>query len=163
MATEFPDDTSLKVTRHIAAPVERVWRAFTDPVDMAAWMWAGWGANTEAKADVRVGGRYEVYTTAPELDPDWPTDRWGFLGNYCEVAENRRLSYTVHWDGPVGYNQTGEMVIDELVIVDMVADGTATQVAMWHGGLPADGQSAAEHARGIEAMFDALDELVATG
>lgn len=161
MATEFPDSTSLRVTRTVAAPVERVWRAFTDPVDMAAWMWAGWGSGTAAEADVSVGGRYHVYTTAREMDPGWPTDRWGFVGYYTEIVENSRLSYTLHWDGPVGYNQTGDMVIDEFVIVDLADRDGATEIVMWHCGIPAVAGAAAEHGRGIEAMFDTLDGLVA--
>jgi uncharacterized protein YndB with AHSA1/START domain len=161
VAVEFPDATSVRVSRRVNASPERVWRAFTDPADMAAWMWAGWGADTTADADVRVGGRYRVYTTAPEHETGWPTDRWGFLGYYTDVVENGRLAYTIHWDGPVGYNQTGAMVVDEAVIVEMSRSGTATDVVMWHVGIPADGVSAAEHGRGIEEMFGALDRLVA--
>jgi hypothetical protein len=53
------------------------------------------------------------------------------------------------------------MVVDEAVIVEMSRSGTATDVVMWHVGIPADGVSAAEHGRGIEEMFGALDRLVA--
>lgn len=107
------------------------------------------------------GGRYSVYTTAPGHETGWPTDRWGFLGYYVEIVENRRLVYTIHWDGPVGYNQTGAMVVDEAVIVEMDANGDATDVVMWHLGIPPDGVSAAEHGSGIVEMFGALDRLVA--
>jgi len=161
MATDFPDDTSVRVTRWVGAPVERVWQAFTNPADMAAWMWAGWGTDTVAESDLRVGGRYRIYTTAPEMDPGWPTDRWGFVGYYADIVENERLVYSIHWDGPVGYNQTGEMVADEVVIVEMVGRDAATDVVMWHVGIPAQDGSAAEHGKGIEAMFDALERLVA--
>lgn len=161
MALEFPDATSVRVSRRVAASPERVWRAFTEPTEMAAWMWAGWGSDTSAEADLRVGGSYRVYTTAPSNDTGWPTDRWGFLGYYVDIVENRRLAYTIHWDGPVGYNQTGAMVVDEAVIVDMAANGAGTDVVMWHVGIPADGVSAEEHGKGIEEMFSALDRLVA--
>ena len=161
MTTEFPDATSLRVTRTIAAPVERVWQAFVDPADMAAWMWAGWGSETAAEVDLRIGGRYGVYTTAPRMEPGWPTDRWGFVGYYTEIVEGRRLGYTLHWDGPVGYNQTGDMVVDEFVVVDFTEVDGATETVMWHCGIPAVEGAAAEHGGGIEAMFDALDRLVA--
>ena len=161
MDVEFPDATSVRVTHQVPASPERVWRAFTDPADMAAWMWAGWGTDTAAESDVRIGGRYSVYTTAPGHETGWPTDRWGFVGYYTEIVERRRLGYTIHWDGPVGYNQTDAMVVDEVVSVEMAANGTATDLVMWHMGIPPDGVSAAEHGKGILEMFGALDRLVA--
>ena len=160
MAIEFPDATSVRVTHQVAASPERVWRAFTQPADMAAWMWAGWGTETSAESDLRVGGRYEVYTTAAGHETDWPTDRWGFVGYYVDLIENRRLVFTIHWDGPVGYNQSGEMVVDEVAIVDLAANGDGTDIVMWHVGIPPDGVSAEEHGKGIEEMFGALDRLV---
>ncbi len=124
-------------------------------------MWAGWGTDTDAQVDLRIGGRYSVYTTAPEMESGWPTDRWGFVGYYTEVVEGRRLAYTLHWDGPVGYNQSGDLVVDESVIVDFADTDGATETVMWHCGIPAVEGAAQEHGRGIEAMFDALDGLVA--
>lgn len=127
---------------------------------MAAWMWAGWGSDTSASSDLRIGGRYEVYTTSPRADADWPTDRWGFYGYYTELDEPHRLSYTLHWDGPVGYNQTGEDIADEAVIIDLLDMDGATKITMWHVGIPPVDGAAAEHGRGIEAMFDALAALL---
>ena len=161
MTTTFPDETSLRIERRMLASPERVWYALTDPEQMAAWMWGGWGSDTAAESDLRVGGRYEVYTTAPEPVPDWPTDRWGFAGYYCEIDPGSRLIYTLHWDGPVGYNQKGERVPDEFVIVDLVGGGDATMLTMQHFGIPADGMSAQEHGKGLEATFDVLEQMLA--
>ena len=161
MATDFPDDTSLRVSRRLDAAAARVWDAFVSPQQMATWMWAGWGSDTVAEADVRVGGRYSVYTTAPEMVDGWPTDRWGFLGYYTQIVEPERLVYTIHWDGPVGYNQTDDVVADEFVIVTITEADGASDVVMWHCGIPADGISAPEHAKGIEVMFDVLEGLLA--
>ncbi|NND01930.1 MAG: SRPBCC domain-containing protein [Acidimicrobiia bacterium] len=161
MATEFPDETSVRVTRTIDASLDRVWQAFVDPSDMAAWMWAGWGSDTTAAADLRIGGRYEVYTTSPRPDPNWSSDRWGFYGYYTAIDAPSRLSYTLHWDGPVGYNQTGEPVADEAVIINLQTADGGTRMDMWHIGIPAVAGAAAEHGRGIEAEFDALERLVA--
>ena len=124
-------------------------------------MWASYKGDTTAAADVRVGGRYEVYTDAQSDDTGWPSDRWGFAGYYVEVVPSERLVYTIHWDGPVGYNQTGDLVLDEAVIVDLTERDSATEVVMWHVGIPADGISAPTHAAGIEQMFDYLEQVVA--
>ena len=128
---------------------------------MAAWMWAGWGSDTTAAADLRIGGRYEVYTTSHRPDPNWSTDRWGFYGYYTAIDEHSNLAYTIHWDGPVGYNQAGEAIADEAVIIDLVPVDDGTRITMWHVGIPAIEGAAAEHGQGIEAEFDTLESLLA--
>ena len=55
MSFTNPDGTEVVVTRTLRAPVERVYRAFTDPTDMAAWMWGPLAANPKADVDLRVG------------------------------------------------------------------------------------------------------------
>ncbi|KAA9153402.1 SRPBCC domain-containing protein [Microbacterium lushaniae] len=51
--------------RDFDAPVDRVWRAWTEPSDLRMW----WGPDgftcPRAEADVRVGGRIEVTMQAP--------------------------------------------------------------------------------------------------
>ena len=161
MTTDFPDETSLRVRRTLAADPQRVWTAFTTPDQMAKWMWADYQSNNSAAADLRVGGRYEVYTDAPDGEFGWEAKRWGFAGIYVEITPCERLVYTIHWDGPVGYNQTGDVVLDEVVFVDLREREGGTEVEMWHVGIPADGVSARTHAEGIESMFDHLDAVVA--
>ncbi|GAA0926475.1 hypothetical protein GCM10009558_106770 [Virgisporangium aurantiacum] len=48
--------TDLTITRTLAFPVDRVWRAMTDPVALAAWFWPQ-RFNPTAEVDLRVGGR----------------------------------------------------------------------------------------------------------
>lgn len=162
MAAQFPDSTSLRIRRSVAATPARVWEAFTRPEQMVRWMWADYESNGTASCDLRIGGRYEVYTDAPDGDFGWDGDRWGVAGVYVEVVPHRRLVYTIHWDAPVGYNQTGEEVIDEVVIVDLHERDGGTDIVLWHVGLPPDGVSAPAHADGIESMFDHLEAVVAS-
>jgi uncharacterized protein YndB with AHSA1/START domain len=49
--------STLRLTRVLAAPPERVWRVFTDPTALAAWFWPQHFATT-VETDPRVGGRY---------------------------------------------------------------------------------------------------------
>lgn len=160
MSTEFPDDTSLRIRRSITATAERVWKAFTRPEQMVRWMWAGYQANSTASCDLRIGGRYAVSTDAPDGDFGWDSDRWEFSGIFIEIVPQRRLVYTIHWNAPVGYNQTGAVVLDEVVFVEMSDRDGETEITMWHVGLPADDVSARTHAEGIESMFDHLEALV---
>ncbi len=160
MAVDFPDRTSLRVIRDLGIPVDRVWEAFVDPEHLGRWLWADHARNVTTEADVRTGGHYRCYTDAPDGDHDWPSDRWGVRGTYLEVIDRARLIYTLHWDAPVGYNESGDEVPDELVQVMFNEHPHGTRVTMIHGGLPDDGESARAHARGVEAMLDQLESIL---
>ncbi len=81
--------TELTVSRALAAPPERVWRAFTNPEELAAWLWPGsW--QTEVQADVRVGGRYRIAS---------PVSGMALTGEYVAVDPVTRLVQTWRWDG----------------------------------------------------------------
>jgi uncharacterized protein YndB with AHSA1/START domain len=156
---ENPDGTQVLGRRRFAAPVSRVWRAFTTPADMA-WMWTGYAENCVAENDLQVGGRYSVYTDSNATADGWHSDRIGRLGIYVEVVPEERLVYTLHWDAPVGYNQQGGVVTDEVMEVTFAADGDGTIVELRHRGIPDDGVSAVEHGKALAQEFDYLARLV---
>jgi uncharacterized protein YndB with AHSA1/START domain len=55
----------IEITRVFDAPRDKVWRAWTDPVELAKW-WGkrGWTAQAETIVmDVREGGTFRVVTT----------------------------------------------------------------------------------------------------
>ena len=157
---ENPDGTQVYASRRFSAPVSRLWRAFTEPGDMAAWMWAGYARNGRAESDLRVGGSYSVYTDSNATADGWPRDRIGRLGIYVEIVPEQRLAYTLHWDAPVGYNQKGDVVGDEVVLVTFRPVGDGTVVELRHLGIPDDGVSASEHGKALAAEFDYLAQLV---
>jgi uncharacterized protein YndB with AHSA1/START domain len=152
------DGGSITINRRFLASPERVWRAFTDPGDMAAWMWAGLGDNPRATADVRPGGRYEV--AIDHAEDGWDGDSAAKRGTYAVVEPPHRLVFTVHWDAPMGYNQQGSCVPSEVVVVRLSADGDGTLMQFEHHGVPDDGVAAPAHEAGISAEFDVLASLV---
>ncbi len=161
MSVEVIDGIKVVVTREFAATPERLYRAFTDAADAAAWMWGAAAPNAAAEMDVRVGGRYRVSKDAPEEDDSgWGTDRWAISGVFVELSPPNRLVYTLHWEGPVGYNQTGDEVLDEAAVVTIEQAGSGTRVVYHHIGIPDDGMSAAEHGKAVAATLDDLAALV---
>jgi len=74
----------------LEAPVERVWRAWTEPDELASWL-------TElANVRMEVGGPYELF-----WEPEHP-ERNSTLGCTITALEpNRLLAFT--WKGPVPY------------------------------------------------------------
>src|ERR1700704_3153006 len=79
------------IERTFDAPVDLVWRMWTDPEHFRAWYGPNGATIPVAKMDVRVGGTRLV---CMEMQfPDGPMQMW-FTGEYLEVVENERLVYT---------------------------------------------------------------------
>lgn len=161
MSVEVIEGIRAIVCSDFRATPDRLFRAFTEPSEAARWMWGANAPNVHAEMDVRIGGRYRVAKDAPpDDDSGWPSDRWAIAGTFIEIDPPRRLVYTLHWDGPVGYNQTGEIVLDEVAIVTFEASGAGTRVRYEHVGIPDDGVSAIEHGKAIEATLSDLADLI---
>ncbi len=160
MEITSPDGSQARGRFHFAAPPRRLWETFTDPADMARWMWGSYASNCRAESDLRVGGRYSVYTDSNATADGWPSDGIGRLGVYVEIVPEERLVYTLHWDAPVGYNQKGETVVDEIFVVTFSQDREGTLVEVSHLGIPDDGISAREHGRGLAQELETLAALV---
>ncbi len=81
--------SNFTITRHLDAERSRVWRAFHDPQEYAAWFNPGVDGVTTAYArhDLRVGGSIDLTAQFH----DGPASR--FLANVTDVVENSRLAY----------------------------------------------------------------------
>ena len=101
-----------------------------------------------------------MYTDSNATADGWRSDRIGRLGIYLEIVPERRLVYTLHWDAPVGYNQTGAVVADEAFLVTFTPDGDGTIVEVEHCGIPDDGGANIEHGRGLGEELTHLAQLV---
>jgi uncharacterized protein YndB with AHSA1/START domain len=128
--------SSLRISRTLAAPIDRVWAAFTDPEAVTAWFWPESMA-TKVTADVRPGGRFRIDATA---------GGFAVSGVYREVVEPSRLVMTWQWDGEE---------IESLVTIELIAHGEQTELDVRHDRL-ADDASRDQHALG---WSDCLDRL----
>jgi uncharacterized protein YndB with AHSA1/START domain len=135
---ETPDDKTVIATVTVDAAPGRVFAAFTDPGELAAWFWPARFATTY-RLDVREGGEFHVRSAAMDM---------GVRGRYLEVRPPARLAMTWQWDGEDEQSH---------VLVEFVATGVGrTLVTVTHGANPTvaarDG-----HAQGWR---DCLDRLV---
>jgi uncharacterized protein YndB with AHSA1/START domain len=143
---EATGDTAVVVRRLVAAPPERVFKAWTDPAQLSEW----WGpANFTcpvAEVDLRAGGHYRLVMQAvagPEM---------ALSGTYLTVEPPHRLVYTWHWEsGPAG----GEP--DSVVTVEFLDRDGDTEVVVTHGQFP-PGHDISQYKGG---WIDALDKLEA--
>lgn len=140
-------DTSLRMSRVIAAEPETVFRAMTEPGRMKKWM-APEGFDAEVEADVRVGGRYRIRMEGPEGAVHTA------VGAYREVEPPRRLVYTWDWE------EEGGRMGDTVVTVELEArdDGT-TEVVLTHELFPAP-EAVEEHEKGWTSCLDRLESLL---
>lgn len=117
-------NNSVKLHRVLAAPVEKVFKAFTDADAMAAWLPPYGFVCKVHSMTVKVGGSYTMsftnFTTG---------NSHSFGGEYLEVTPNELLKYTDRFDDP---NLPGEMITS--VVFKTVSCGTELQVTQ--EGLP---------------------------
>ena len=144
------------IERTLDAPVDVVWRMWTDPQHFKAWYGPHGATIPVAKMDVRVGGRRLVCMEMQT--PNGPMQMW-FTGEYREVVENQRLVYTesmsdehgnVLAPSAMGMPDVHPMTTE--VRVELEDVGGRTSMVMTHVGIPADSP-------GATGWLMALDKL----
>src|SRR5262245_63999794 len=90
MTDASPHD-AVVIERDFDAPVDLVWKMWTDPEHFKHWYGPDGASIPVAKMDVRVGGHRLVCMEVQM--PNGPVQMW-FAGEYREVVENQRLVYT---------------------------------------------------------------------
>lgn len=153
--------TSYTIDRTFPVPPERLFRAFTDPEDLRAWVWGADAPGVTAEVDLRVGGLVRVTMRMP--DAEGGEQVMGFRGVYAEVDAPRRLVHTVHWDSSVGYNEPGMNPVDEVLVTAIEPHENGARLRYTHLGIPDDGQSAPEHERSVRVTLDVLERHLAAG
>jgi len=108
---------SLTIKRRFKATPAQVFKAWTEPAQLAQWMGGPEITSVDAKADVRVGGRYQIRMTKAN-------DEHNVSGVYREVVPNEKLVFTWAW------RTMPER--ESLVTVHLKADGDHTIMTFTH-------------------------------
>jgi uncharacterized protein YndB with AHSA1/START domain len=143
-------NTSVRVSQRIRATPERLFRAWTDPKELANW-WRmdgpGW-AFAGASIDLRVGGRYRVAMTGPDGKAHVA------IGAYQEITRPTRLAFTWEWEDPA--SRVGETLVT--VELNDVGDDV-TEVILTHERF-ADSGRASGHESGWTQLLRLLDRAM---
>lgn len=145
---------ALVIERDFDAPVEMVWRAWSEAAHMQSW-WGPRGFTLPfCELDFRVGGRILLCMRGSGGDI-WST------GAYREIVKHQRIVYTSafcdekgniqpasHYGMPEGFGT------DMVVTVTFAAKGAKTKITLRHEGLP---ESMFESANG--GWSSSLDKL----
>jgi uncharacterized protein YndB with AHSA1/START domain len=80
----------INVETTVAAPIQKVWRAYTNPESVKQWNAASddWHT-TKATADLRVGGTFSSRMEAKDGSMGFD-----FAGTYTKIVENKLIEYS---------------------------------------------------------------------
>jgi len=145
MATARPEaGTTLRIQKAIAAPVAKVFEAWTRPEFMKRWMGPSDDFTVpEASADPRVGGSYRIVMRHRD-----GSEHVAF-GTYEEVTPPTKLVFTWSWESP---NSTK----DTLVTVELEARGETTLLKLTHERFP-NVEARDNHQKGWTGTLDRLE------
>ena len=141
MTNDNSSQDAVVIERSFDAPVELIWKMWTDPEHFKAWYGPKGATIPVAKIDLRAGG--ERLVCMEVQSPKGPMKMW-FAGEYREVVQNERLVYTefmcdehgnrlapAEMGMPEGHPMTTE------VRVELEDVGGRTKMVMTHIGIPA--------------------------
>lgn len=111
-------DREIVIERVVNAPREAVWRALTDPKQIAQWWGPNGFTNTHKRMEVKAGGVWEFTMHGPD-GTDYPNRIV-----YHEVVEPERLSYS-HGGGNEGHDDA-----DFEATIRLSAEGPKTRVTL---------------------------------
>ena len=143
-------DPDLLITRGFGAPLELVWRAWSEPEHLVNWFFPDACRAVDPRFDVRPGGAYR-YTFHGD---DGVVHR--LRGTFREIAPHERLVFTFGWA-----NEDELVEEDSLVTVTFKALGERTQVTVWHVGV-SSADDRRDHAEGWNQALDHLATLLAS-
>jgi uncharacterized protein YndB with AHSA1/START domain len=136
-------EDAIRLERLVAAPIEEVFDAWTDPARMADWFSPVGHAEVEANAVV--GGRLRVVMVDGDV-------RLEHDGEFLELLRPTRLSFT--WRSRF----TGDR--PTVVTVELSDEDGSTRLVLSHDRLPP--RERASHAGGWGAILDRLSTAVTT-
>ncbi|MDX1512348.1 MAG: SRPBCC family protein [Gammaproteobacteria bacterium] len=115
---------TIRLHRVIAAPPERVYRAFLDADALAKWVPPNGFTGKVHHLDAKVGGTYRMSFT------NFTTGKsHAFGGEYVELTQHERIRYTDSFDDP---NLPGEI----RVTITLNAVSIGTELSIVQEGVP---------------------------
>lgn len=111
---------SLQLTHQFRGKLARVYRAWTNPSELAKWFGPVGYTKTVLEFDLRVGGAYRFEMQNPEGNSAYLT------GTYQTILPEEKLVYTWRWE------DWGQEIEDSLVTVEFHDRGDATEIVVTH-------------------------------
>ena len=147
MTTKASEKLSLEIKRFINAPRDRVYAAWTDPVQLRQWFGPEKVQTRNLIADARVGGKFRWDLTNSE------GEKMTCLGEYRELQPGKKIVFTWQWDDDEDWaNHTS------VVTVELSDRDSGTELRLLHEQLPNE-QSRDGHTGGWNSALDKLEKF----
>lgn len=155
----------LTIERMFDAPIEAVWKAWTDPAMIKQW----WGPDNvsipECEIDLRVGGKIYIVMEAGEAMGPYKGTKWPMLGKFTVVEPNAKLAYDVQaWTE--GHNDNGETTIDQTTEIALTEENGKTKLtikATIHKTGPSAGMAVQGMEQGFNQQLEKLGKFLVAG
>ena len=145
-----PNERTIVITRIFDAPRELVFKAWTDPKQMAQWWGPKGFTNPICQTDVRPGGAWHIVMRSPD-GREYPCG-----GIYREVVEPERLVFT-----NIATDKDGNPILDGFTTVTFAEYGGKTKLILETGAVALVAYAAA-YLKGMEAGWtQSLERLEA--
>jgi uncharacterized protein YndB with AHSA1/START domain len=164
MARATENNNELAITRVFDAPLEKAWKAWTNPEEAKKW----WGPKDfsapHISIDLRKGGKYVFCMRG--AGPDGVVKDYWSTGVYREIVPMERLVLTDSFADEKGnvvpashYGMAGDWPLELLVTVTFEDVGGKTKMILRHEGIPS-GMMRELTAAGWSESFDKLAESI---
>jgi uncharacterized protein YndB with AHSA1/START domain len=132
------------ITRVIKAPCQLVFKAWTDPRQMAQW-WSPQDVECRSvSADLKIGGAYRIHMVSKKGDHI-------AIGKYKQIVPNKRLQFTWEWEAYAMPESTVTVEFEDL--------GKTTRLTFTHEGFP-DKEDAVDHKKGWTSAIKKFARLI---
>jgi uncharacterized protein YndB with AHSA1/START domain len=118
------EERDFEITKQVAAPVDDVFRAFTEPDQLAGWWGPEGFSASDVVSDARPGGEFRLVMSGPDGGPGQPVE-----GTYREVSPASHLVAEITAAAPDG----SPLVIAVLTIDLAPSDGGTEIHLLGHG------------------------------
>jgi uncharacterized protein YndB with AHSA1/START domain len=146
----LPAEREIHVERIFAAPLERVFAAYTDPEAIPQW-WGPRGTITIVdEMDATAGGSWRFVMRSAD------GSETGFRGVFREVTPHERIVQTFEWEG-----MPGHVSVDTAVFEDLGGRTRVISTSVFHTPEERDGMLESGMERGMNETYARLDELLA--
>jgi len=164
--TKDTERRGLVIERIFDAPVEKVWKAWTDRAEVKKW----WGPRIftapTVNMDFRVGGKYLFCMQSATGEAAWQKGIWS-TGTYKEIVPLKKIVSTDSFADAEGnvvpashYGMNKAFPMEMLVTVEFEQlDGNKTKMTLTHVGMPAGEDTKGANA-GWNESFDKLAEAL---
>ena len=144
-----PSELALHMNRVLPAQREQVFKACTDPDQLARWWGPSGFTAPGVEIDLRVGGRYRIAMQPPD------GDLFYLSGEFREVDPPARLAYTFRWEDP---DPDDRETVVTLSLRDL---GESTELDLTQGAFATEGRRAL-HDQGWTDSLDRLNGLMSS-